>query len=195
MEPWDNPATRSYWNLGPQLLLARSVWKQTIPEKKKIRKQSFWNVHFILPNVMKTTRNASKTNQSFMAFTLKLRTVYLAVCEPNLVQGILLFILLPLSREWLRIAAQAPKHQKKTFLLSGWSNTGTVCWERLGSLHPGRHLKLNRVRPCTTRWPCFEQSGWTRWSPDASSNLNSSLILWSGNLLTAKCHLLRLVAT
>lgn len=60
-----------------------------------------------MPNVMKTTRNASKTGQGFMGFTLKLSTVYLAVCELNLVQGSLLFSLLPLYQERLGIAAQA----------------------------------------------------------------------------------------
>lgn len=45
------------------------------------------------------------------------------------------------------------------FLLSGWSNTGTGCPEKLLSLHLWRYSKPNRTQPWTTcsTWPCLSR--------------------------------------
>lgn len=108
-------------------LLQEMSEKRHNPREKKIPKWSFWNSHCILPNVVETTRNTSKTHQSFVAFTFQLCTVYFTVCEPNLVQGTLLFSLLPLSRKRLGAAAQALRCQKKNIC----SVRMVKCWNNL----------------------------------------------------------------
>lgn len=84
-----------------------------------------------MPNIIKTTRNASEIGQSFMVFTFKLSAVYLAVCEINLVQGSLLFNLQPFYQERLGIAAQALQHQKNITKQNIFTVRVVKHWNRL----------------------------------------------------------------
>lgn len=43
--------------------------------------------------------------------------------------------------------------------------------------------QLDKVLSTCSRWPFFEQGGWTRWSPEVPSNFNHLVILWECLLL------------
>lgn len=60
---------------------------------------------------------------------------------------------------------------RKGILLWEWLSTRASGPERLGSLHPWR-LKWTWAWETHCSWPCFEQGGWTRWSPELPSSLS-----------------------
>lgn len=75
----------------------------------------------------------------------------------------------------LKTTTSSTSTQGRTSLHWGWQSTGTGCPRR-----SWRQSNPIWVCSCVTcsKWPCLGR-GWTKWSPEAPSNPNYSVILWS----------------